>query len=78
MSNEVQKKDFILPGGLGTASIGGQIRPITEIKKGNKTRTVTLTFGIVAKLFLDRHPTEDADFEVLQPKQIENHESNQR
>ena len=29
-------------------------------------------YGIVAELFLDRHPTEDADFEVVQPKQIEN------
>lgn len=70
--NDLQKEDFILPGNLGTVSDSyGNKMEITKIEKTNRSTVITL--GQVVKEYLDQKSnTEDADFEVIQPKQLEN------
>ena len=74
MSNEIQKDDVILPGGLGSVTIGstGQAHQVTAIE--NKSDgSVTITLGAVVQKYLDKKANiEDAEYEIIQPKQIKN------
>jgi hypothetical protein len=44
MSNELQNNDFILPGNLGTITVGDKKRDVKAIFKG-KDGSVTITIG---------------------------------
>lgn len=68
MSNEIQKDDVTLPGGFRNLIIHGtgvihEIKAIESRKDGSVTLTVT---------YSKEEDPEEADFEVIQPKQIEN------
>lgn len=70
MSNEPQKDEKILPGGLGTIDDGEIIKSESDYQKGTLTLTVAPpklqpVYGILANLFLERDLIEDADFEVI-------------
>lgn len=66
MSNELQKDDFLLPGNLGT--VNG--REIKQIKK--KDGAITITISDVVQKYLDKkNNIEDAEFEIIQPKQLQ-------
>jgi hypothetical protein len=77
MSNEIQKDERILPGGLGIIDGGQIIKAESDYQKGTLTLTVApppryVTLDEVVEGYLNsKNPTEDADFEVVQPKQIE-------
>ena len=75
MNNELQKDDLLLPGNLGNVVIAstGQNRTVNKMSKNNKDGSVTITLGQVVDHYLNGIPvTEDAEFEVVQPKQISN------
>lgn len=80
MSNELQKDDITLPGGLGFVTMASNGIP-REIKQvvANNDGSVTITVG---KNIYDHYSdksleeineilkTEDADFEIIEPKQL--------
>ena len=75
MSNEIQKDEYILPGGLGTLNGGDIIKAESDYQKGTLTLTVAppkpryMSLDEVVKSYLDKKDNiEDADFEVVQPK----------
>jgi len=73
MNNELQKDDFILPGDLGNVTIAntGETRKITNLQTNNKDKSVTITLSSVVDLYFNGiTKTEDAEFEIIQPKQI--------
>ena len=65
--NKLQKDDFILPGDLGTVNVCGTDRKILATKSDNKNGSFTFTIGAA----IDKEfKTEDADYEIVQLKQI--------
>ncbi len=71
--HELQKDDFILPGDLGNVIIGstGEKRKVTKISANKKDGSVTISISKVVDHYLNGITvTEDAEFEVIQPKQI--------
>lgn len=70
MNNEIQNNEFILQGGLGECRMGDKVYDITEIKRelnkdyGFSSTTLTL------RPPSDENKTEDAEFEIIQPKQL--------
>jgi hypothetical protein len=70
--NDLQKDDFILPGNIGTVSDSyGNKREITKVVK--TATSTTWTISAPPPFDLENCPvTEDADFEVVHPKLIEN------
>jgi hypothetical protein len=45
MNNEIQNKDFILPGGLGTINIGGEEKEVVQISSDFRKGTLTITLS---------------------------------
>jgi hypothetical protein len=79
MSKELQKDDYLLPGDLGTVTIAstGKVSKVTNMVKNKSDGSVTLTLSQIVDHYLNGVPvTEDADFEIVQPKQIENKSTN--
>lgn len=67
MKNELQKNDFVLPGGIGLAKwADGEVREITEMTS-NSDGSVTLSFAPIENL---PEVTEEAECEIIAPKQI--------
>lgn len=69
--NEIQKGDMLFPGGIGLVRMGDKVSEIKSVKTDNKTGLCTISIGPIEKL-IDGEWVEDAEFEVVQPKQIEN------
>ena len=72
MSKELQKDEYYLRGGLG--AVNG--RPITKYVKDKDSVTITISpiqayVNEGLEQFGDLPKTEDADFEIITPKQIE-------
>lgn len=84
MSKELQKDDIILPGGLGEVSgmVNGEVTKMTKRKDGSTTLTIQpkeeLMFVPIHKTgkvtFGEYQAVEDADFEIIEPKQIKNND----
>jgi len=70
MGNEIQKDDFMLQGGLGSVTVAstGKKMNITKLINNEKDNCFIMTMSPIRKIEV----TEDADFEVVQPKQISN------
>lgn len=67
MSDEIQKDDMYLKGDLGTVWVNGVEKKLSKIVY-EKTAT-TITIGHTLE---DIKPTtEDAEFEIIPPKQID-------
>jgi hypothetical protein len=76
MSNELQKDKLYLPGNLGTVRTveTNNAHNIKSVEKRNDD-SVTLTLSPAkpwCAAFIEHMQTEDADFEIIEPKQIEN------
>jgi hypothetical protein len=70
MSKQLQKDEYYLPGDLGTFVLGGNVRNIEHLMKHNDG-SVTLTIGMT-QYPKPNNNTEDATFEIIQPKQLTN------
>ena len=68
---EIQKDDFILPGDLGEINGGKILSAKSDYQKGTLTLTVAPSPNSKFLFYEYNPPTEDADFEILPPKQIE-------
>lgn len=79
MSNELQKDEFYLKGGIGNVYVNGVPHEITSVENKNDGAT-TLTIGrSIYEQYSDKTiseiteilKTEDVEFEIIEPKQIE-------
>lgn len=70
MSKEIQNKEVILPGGLGSIINEGKVYDVTEVREETHPQ-----YGFCGVTFTLRPEqgeckTEDADFEVIPQKQL--------
>ncbi len=72
MSKEIQKDEYYLPGGLGEVKIAssGTVHEITKAESNSADGSVKLTITPQEFHRLYWNITQDAEFEVLQPKQL--------
>lgn len=68
MNKELQDNESIKPGGLGIIGVGGSVHIIKAILLG--VGAATLTIKPIKKELPLLNPILDAEFEIIQPKQI--------
>lgn len=73
MSSEIQNNEKIISGDLGEIILDGKVQKIIQSKSDYRNGSLTLTISQVVDHYLNGVPkTEDADFEIIEPKQLPN------